>query len=121
MLAWIKGIFKGKLVLDENDIVISPSLARAILLNRTVLNSELDVWGKKNFPRWADFFDPNNKNYSVPLYRTETSVWQAKEETLKILMGYLIRYSDHDVWVIRSRTRNAQPIWDTFQKLGMTW
>ena len=121
MFTWLKRLFKikEKPVLNVNDIVITADLAKAILLNKTILSDEMKTWGKKNFPRYADFFDPNQKNYSVPLYRQDDSVWQVRMESSKILIGHLIRFSDANQWIIRSVTRDTSAIWDTLKKMGI--
>lgn len=120
MLAWFKKFFKKDFYLAENEFQISVGLVKAILLNRTILNSKIKEWdGPKVYPRWSDFFDKNNKDHSIPLYKLEESVWASNLTYLKVPIGYLRRYSDAGIWVIHSRAKDSSVILDTLRKLGI--
>ena len=99
-----------------NEFKISAEAARTILLNGDMISDKIN-WGRP-MPRWADFFDVNNPNHSIPVYQSDTFIRGTYAISHKTPIGKLMRYSEYNVWVISSNDR-IQHVYNVLNKMGI--
>ena len=103
-MSWWKTLLglKTSYRVASDEFQITPEVARALLLDRNIHSNHVDYWESVP-PRWSDFFDANRKNHSIKLYRMEEGIQGVHVVKSKVLIGFLIRDTYSNTWIIKSK------------------